>query len=188
MKAAAEITDRAKRYRANRTPPPGRRVCNFCGRKKNIDIDHVDGDESDDAPDNKIYLCRECNTRKGIIQTRNRIGVRTRQYNPPRVPTFAQFKHHAAVLLGIEAGDAGESTRAIKETPPATRARYAQQIAANPAPTFDQYRYAVSIHDKKTHAHDEGGKIIHATPKYLRREYAAKIADFKRERRGEVPF
>lgn len=77
-----QITDRAKRYRANRNPPPGRKICNFCGRRKNIDVDHVTGNESDDTPANKIFLCRSCNTRKGITQARNRIGVRTRQYNP----------------------------------------------------------------------------------------------------------
>jgi hypothetical protein len=90
MKPASQITDRAKRYRANSNPPPGPRRCTFCASRKNVDIDHVSGNEFDDSPENKMYLCRSCNTRKGITQARHRIGTRTRQYNPFRVPTFAQ--------------------------------------------------------------------------------------------------
>lgn len=222
MKPAAAITDRAKRYRANRTPPPGPRRCTFCARRKNIDIDHVTGDESDDDPGNLMYLCRPCNTLKGIVQARNRIGQRTRQYNPLTVPTFAEFKHYAAVLLGIDPGDAAQATAAIRATPPEKRAEYSGKIEqANPfkseaqerkffamarrgeisratlekfrkgnpaAPTFAQYAYGVSIHDKKSHAHDEGGAIIHATPKNLRQKYAQQIAETKRAKRGAVPF
>lgn len=184
------ITDRAKRYRANRNPPPGPRRCNFCSSRKNIDIDHVTGNESDDDQGNKMYLCRTCNTRKGITQARNRIGMRTRQYNPVTVPTFAQFKHHAAVLLGLEAGDVAESTAAIRATPPAKRTGYADQIERtakkNPdAPTYAQYAHGVSIHQRGTH--DEGGAIIHATPPALRSRYARQIARTKRQR-GTVPF
>lgn len=194
MKPAHAITDRAKRYRANKNPPPGPRRCTFCARRKNIDIDHVTGNESDDSPGNKMYLCRPCNTAKGIVQARNRIGTRTRQFNPVKVPTFAEFKHHAAVLLGLETGDPATSTAAIRATPPEKRVEYSGRIEkGNPrhnpaAPTFAQYAFAVSIHDKKTHAHDEGGAIIHATPPALRREYAARIAETKRGRRGVVPF
>lgn len=186
MKAARNITDRAKRYRANRNPPPGPKRCAFCASRQNVDIDHVTGDESDDAPENLMYLCRPCNTRKGITQARNRIGVRTQQYNPQRVPTFAQFKQSAAVLLGIAPGDAGEATAAIRAIPPKTRATYAAKIAANPAPTYAQYAHGVSIHQRG--AHDEGGVIIHATPPALRSRYARQIARTKRQRHGEVPF
>jgi len=221
-KPAHAITDRAKRYRANRNPPPGRKICNFCASRKNVDIDHVTGDESDDDEANKIYLCRPCNTRKGITQARNRIGVRTRQFNPHtfKVPTFAEFKQRAQVLLGIEPGDVGEATAAIRATPPERRAEYAERIErANPfkseaqrrkffamaergeisqatlkkfmrdnpaAPTFAQYAHGVSIHQR--HAHDEGGAIIHATPKNLRHKYAQEIARKKAASRSEVPF
>ena len=214
------ITDRAKRYRAQRNAPPGRKICNFCAQRENVDIDHVTGDESDGEPENLMYLCRPCNTRKGITQARNRIGSRTRQYNPMKVPTFAQFKQHAAALLGIGPGDPAAATAAIRATPPETRAGYAAKIeAANPfkseaqrqkffamaargeisqatlnkfrrgnpaAPTYEQYLHGVMEH--KRGSHDAGGAIIHATPKAIRREYAARIAETKRQRRGEVPF
>ena len=156
MKPASQITDRAKRYRAHRNPPPGRKICNFCASRQNVDIDHVTGDESDDDPANKIYLCRPCNTRKGIVQARNRIGSRTRQYNPFRVPTFSQFKAHAATLLGVGPGDPAEATAAIHATPPEKRAAYAAQIeAANPFKSEAQRR--------KFFAMAERGEISQAT-------------------------
>lgn len=222
VKPATAITDRAKRYRANRNPPPGPRRCTFCARRKNVDIDHVTGDETDDSPANKMYLCRPCNTAKGIVQARNRIGTRTRQFNPHtiKVPTFAEFKHHAAVLLGVIPGDAAQATAAIHATPPEKRAAYSGRIeSANPfrseaqerkffamasrgeisqatlkkfmrdnpaAPTYAQYGFAVASHQRG--AHDEGGAIIHATPASVRHRYALKIAETKRQRRGNPLF
>lgn len=59
----------------------------------------------------------------------------------------------------------------------------------NPAvgiPTFQQYVWAVTHHSRG--GHDEGGAIIHATPRDKRIEYARRIADIKRSRREEVPF
>ena len=189
MKPASEITDRAKRYRANRQAPAGPRRCNFCASRQNVDIDHITGDEADDEPENLMYLCRPCNTRKGITQARNRIGTRTRQYNPQRGASFAQFRNAALVLIGAEPGDPGIATAAIRATSPATRLKYSERIAAemrNPTPTFQQYARAVAIHQRG--GHDEGGVIIHATPPAVRSRYASQIADIKRERRGSVPF
>ncbi len=190
LKPASDLTDRAKRYRAQRNPPPGRKICNFCASRKNIDIDHVTGNESDGAPDNLIYLCRTCNTQKGVIQARNRIGIRTRQYNPWKMPTFAQFKRGAKILLGFAPGDVAEATELVKSTPPEKRAAFAEKIEAeqkrNPAPTFAQYAHGVSIHTRG--AHDEGGVIIHATPPALRSKYARQIAAKKRKHSKEVPF
>lgn len=188
MKPAAQITDRAKRYRAVRNAPRGPRVCNFCGVRKNIDVDHISGDETEGDDENLMYLCRRCNTQKGVIQARARIGQRTRQYNPAaRVPSFAQYSHAVNVLLGLEPGNAQEATAAIRRTPPDKRIEYARRRQrSNPAPSFEAYLAAVKEHTPK--AHDKGGKIIHATPLRLRREYAARIADFKRQRRGDVPF
>ena len=194
MKPAHQITDRAKRYRANRNPPPGPRRCNFCGSRKNIDVDHVTGDESDGELENLIYLCRPCNTAKGITQARNRVGVRTRQFNPHviKVPTFAELKRSAGVLLGVDPGDVGKATEIVRATPPGKRAEYAGKIEAavknNPSavPTFAQYAHGVSIH--KRGSHDEGGVIIHATPPAVRSKYARQIAAKKKRRSSEVPF
>jgi hypothetical protein len=143
------ITDRAKRYRAQRSAPPGRKICNFCADKQNVGIDHISGREDDGDAENLMYLCKSCNTTKGIVQARHRIGIRTRQYNPMRVPTFTEFKEHAATLLGIGAGDPAEATAAIRSTPPATRSRYAEKIhAANPFKSDAQRRKFFAMADR----------------------------------------
>jgi hypothetical protein len=225
MKPANTITDRAKRYRAQRNKPAGPRRCNFCTSRRNVDIDHITGDESEGEPENLIYLCRVCNTRKAINQKRHRIGVRTRQYNPMR-PTFARYRNAALILTGLESGDVAEATAYIRDTPPAKRLEFAEVLeegnpfrseaqrrkffamasrgeisrstldrwmkhygpTVNPeeVPSFKQYAFGVSTHVRG--AHDEGGKIIHATPPATRTEYAERIAAIKRSRRGTVPF
>jgi hypothetical protein len=251
------ITDRAKRYRAQKNRPNGPRICCFCGSRENMDVDHIWGDESDDSPENLMWLCRSCNTRKGVVQARNRIGVRTRQYNPggDRV-TFAEFKKAARIVLGIEPGNVAQATATVSSATPQQRATFAQKLAEarknnplfgpqtggkfkgarygleidlsghgmwveqglfdtkreaetegrhirkkegmdyrvkatrdirNPAaPTFAQYAHGVAIHRRGKH--DEGGRIIHATPPALRHRYAQQIARIKKQRRSEVPF
>ena len=56
------------------------------------------------------------------------------------------------------------------------------------AETLAQYVLAVTAHTRG--AHDEGGRIIHETPKSKRREFAAEIWARRRARAGEdfVPF
>jgi hypothetical protein len=190
MKPAAEISDRAKRYRANRQPPAGPKRCTFCGHRKNVGIDHITGDERDGEPENLMYLCKSCNTHKGIMQARNRVGIRTRQYNPHRRPTFSQFRNASLVLLGIEPGNVAEATATVRETSPLQRISFADRIEReNPAPqvpTFGQYAHGVAMHQRGQK--DEGGKVIHATPPAIRSEYARRIAAIKRGRRSEVPF
>jgi hypothetical protein len=186
-KPASQITDRAKRYRANASRPPGPRLCNFCASRKNVDVDHISGNEAEGEAENLMYLCRSCNTRKAVIQARNRIGVRTAQYNPQPKTSFREFQHSAAVLIGLRRGNAGDATALIRSTSPAKRAEYAARIARNPGPPdFRQYIHGVTIHQRG--AHDEGGKIIHATPPALRSEYARQIAALKQQRRSDVPF
>lgn len=181
------VTDRAKRYRAQKNQPPGPRICNFDGSRKNVDVDHISGNENEGDVENLIYLCRSCNVAKGVVQARNKIGVRTAQFNPTKAASFTEFKNAAEILTGRKKGNAAKATAAIRATPPAKRAEYAQRIAKNPPPDFKQYVRGVILHQRG--AHDEGGKIIHATPRELRRKYAEEIADIKRRRRGsEIPF
>jgi len=61
-----------------------------------------------------------------------------------------------------------------------------QYNPASGVPTFQQYVWAVTHHARRDH--DGGGAVIHATPRSKRIEYARRIADIKRSRRGEVPF
>lgn len=178
------VTDRAKRYRAQKNQPPGPRVCNFCGSRKNVDVDHITGNEADGEPEDLIYLCRSCNVSKGVVQARNRIGVRTMQFNPRKIPSFTEFQNSAAILVGVRKGDAAKATATIRATPPGKRAEYAQRAAKNPPPDFRQYVRGVVMHQRG--AHDEGGTIIHATPPALRSEYAREIAALKASRRGKM--
>ena len=137
-KPVSRITDRAKRYRAQKAIR-GPRRCVLCGARGRLDVMHLDGDESHGEPENLAYGCRSCNTRLAHAFKRIGAGVRTRQYNP-----------------------------------------------SSGVPTFGQYIWAVTHHTRRSH--DEGGAIIHATPKSKRIEYAQRIADIKRSRREEVPF
>lgn len=86
------ITDRAKRYRANSPQclPPGPRQCEFCGSKRNVVVNHRDGDESNGARANLGYACKSCNTRIGAAFAVAGAGRRTKQYNPG-VPSAAQY-------------------------------------------------------------------------------------------------
>ena len=141
-KPVNEITDRAKRYRAQNDVPPGPKKCVICGRNPGkLQVMHLSGDESDGDKRNLAYGCRSCNGKLSAAWKRLGSPVRTRQYN------------------------------------------------ANPTgnyPTFQQYAWGVAHHRRGEH--DEGGAIIHATPRSKRIEYARRIADIKAQRRGSVPF
>ena len=81
-KEAPAVSDRALRYRANRTPPPGERRCAFCGSTRTVEVGHVDGFEENTAPYNLTWTCRSCNTTMGVVFKRAGLGRRTRQFNP----------------------------------------------------------------------------------------------------------
>ena len=137
-KPVDQITDRAKRYRAQGVVT-GLRRCVLCGAGGRLDVMHLDGDESNGEPKNLAYGCRSCNARLAHAFKRIGAGVPTRQYNP-----------------------------------------------TTGAPTFSQYVWAVTHHSRGTH--DEGGRVIHTTPKSKRIDYARRIAGIKRSRRKEIPF
>jgi len=139
-KPVNEITDRAKRYRAQ-GEVPGPKKCVICGRSPGkLQVMHLSGDESDGDRKNLAYGCRSCNGKLSAAWKRLGSPVRTRQYNP-----------------------AGKAT-----------------------PSFQQYAWAVSNHERG--AHDEGGAIIHATPRNKRIEYARRFAETRNRRRDSVPF
>ena len=125
-KPTDQISDRAKRYRAQKPEcrPPGPAKCALCGSTRNVVIDHRDGDERNGSPENLRWLCTPCNVAEGIRLARAGRGVKTAQYNPG-------------------------------------------------AYTLAQYTQAVLDHTRG--AHDAGGKIIHATPKEKRQDFAQQI-------------
>lgn len=145
LKPVDQITDRAKRYRAQ-TNVPGPKKCVICNsgpKGEKLHVLHLSGDESDGEPKNLAYGCRSCNGKLSAAWKRLGSPVRTRQYN-----------------------------------------------AGKGIPTFQQYAWGVANHERG--AYDEGGAIIHATPRSKRIEYAKRIAGLKGQRgtgrRLEVPF
>src|SRR5438093_1271953 len=68
--------------RARQWVPPGPRRCALCGSTRFLVVDHIEGDEWNDAPENLRWLCKSCNTRRGIAMARAGKGRKTRQYNP----------------------------------------------------------------------------------------------------------
>jgi hypothetical protein len=129
------ITDRALRYRAQKNPPPGPRVCHYCGSDRHVEIEHVDGREENTRPHNLTWACRACNTRKGAFFAREGIGRKTRQYNPSARPRGAStLAGWLEAVLTLQ-GDAGnlapeEAIARVQATPHARRSEYARQLAA----------------------------------------------------------
>ncbi len=124
--ARVNITDRAKRYRAQNAVS-GPRKCVLCGSRDDLGVMHLDGNESHGEPANLAYGCRSCNGKLAAAFKRIGAGRPTNQYNP-----------------------------------------------SSGVPTFAQYAWAVSNHARGSH--DQGGAVIHATPKHKRIEYARRIA------------
>lgn len=141
LKPIAEITDRAKRYRANRpgVRPGPPKQCNLCGKKKTAEVDHINGNEADDSPDNLWWLCRSCNTAKGILFKKNGLGIRTEQFNPPYPPFSAgrklpkkvsmdDYGVAIKVMRGYFDGDVAAAMRTIRATPAAQRSAYNRKV------------------------------------------------------------
>lgn len=196
------LTDRARRYRAVKSIPAGRKICNLCGSRRNVGVDHIDGFEEHGEPRNLLYACKSCNTRKGFAFRNAGLGRRTIQFNPAErgARDFGRWVLATLAVRGeSDAMGVSDAAGVLYATPPARRAGFAEELerlSQNPAavgvPSFAQYAWAVSQGGPGGRNHsgefDEAGAIIHATPKAKRREYAQRLAEGKRARRGEVPF
>jgi len=128
----ASVTDRALRYRANACPPPGPRICAFCGSERNVEVGHLDGHEENTAPENLIWTCRSCNVRCGHILRRAGLGRLTRQYNPrqPGAQSLGQYISSVRILRGDIAGDVRAATATVHATTPEQRSDFAREIWA----------------------------------------------------------
>jgi HNH endonuclease len=125
-KPAHDISDRAKRYRANAPEcrPPLPAECALCGSTRFLVIDHIDDDESNNCPDNLRWLCKSCNTRLGISMARASEGRRTRQYNPG-ASTLAQYTE---AVLAHSRGEHDAGGKIIHETSKEKRQEFAVEI------------------------------------------------------------
>lgn len=83
-KPARSRTGRKHRYRANACPPPGPRICAFCGSRRNIEVGHVNGREEDNSPANLIWTCRVDNVLCANAMRAAGEGRLTHQYNPTK--------------------------------------------------------------------------------------------------------
>ena len=124
------VTYRALRYRANSHPPPGPKICAFCGSRRNVEIGHINGKEQDSNPRNLIWTCRACNTRMGIVFKRHGLGRRTRQYNPGAETLGAWMAAVASINGDSIQMKIPDAVALIEATPDARRSRFAKQIWA----------------------------------------------------------
>lgn len=201
-KPVSQITDRAKRYRAN-TPecrPAGPKVCKLCGSRRNVVPDHIDGDESNNRPSNLRWLCKACNTTEGKRMAKLGKGKRTRQFNPRFPEKIAGHEAWAKLMAsklaetydgwrksGLSRDESIKKTLSHTTAGPKSKALFLE-LAKNPGATnLAQYVQAAVDHTRG--AHDAGGVVLHETPKAKRREYAREIW-FRRGFRNpvEVPF
>jgi HNH endonuclease len=138
MTAQKNLTDRAKRYRANRegTRPQDPAVCGYCGSTRNVEVDHVDGVESHGWPGNLIWACRACNTRKGAHFRRVGVGVPTAQFNPAApVSSYSDWADLCDAVRGdlpASRADVLQAVRRIQATPADLRRRFAERMRKNP--------------------------------------------------------
>lgn len=124
------VTDRALRYRANATPPPGARQCCLCGGKKTVEVGHVNGHEEDSDPRNLFWTCRSCNVKSANTMRKAGIGRLTRQFNPQGgAQTLGAWMNAISSIKG-EGGTMAipEAVALIHATPAADRSRFAREI------------------------------------------------------------
>lgn len=136
--ARRNVTDRALRYRANEDPPSGAEVCCFCGSTRFVEIDHVNGFEDDNEEANKMWLCRSCNTLKGVTLRNANMGRRTRQFNPSGgAKNLGQWLQAVgAITPRVDRGDRGlvsdmrvsDAVAMIRATPQWKRSEFATQL------------------------------------------------------------
>lgn len=132
LKPASKITDRAKRYRAHQKEnrPAAPKQCGFCGRRRNVDVHHITGKESDGAKENLMWGCRRCNVSVGNLMRKHRIGKLTRQFNPAKGSRKAIMDEYAAaikVMRGQFDGDVRKAVATIRATPPDVRSAYTRR-------------------------------------------------------------
>jgi len=140
------ITDRAKRYRAQQANQQTERRCIYCGQEAGrLDVEHINGREADNAPENLAYACRPCNTAKGAHFAKHGIGEKTAQFNPTKKGGAANLHEweeaigaiiprkgakYAGSNYGAGSGlfTTAEAVALIRATPAAKRSEFGSKI------------------------------------------------------------
>jgi hypothetical protein len=129
LRPIEEISDRAKRYRANRPEvrPSGPKQCGYCGSRRNIGVDHIDGFEEHCDRANLMYACKSCNAQKAHLFKVNGLGRRVNQLNPSRANagvTMAQYEAAIKVMRGVFPGDVAKAIDTIRSASASMRSAY----------------------------------------------------------------
>lgn len=133
LRPVGEISDRAKRYRANSSAnlPPGEKRCGFCLSKNNVIVGHLNGVEDDGSPDNLMYTCRKCNAQQAALLKREGLGKRIQQKNPgrkrgqmPMRQLRAAYAEAIMVMRGRADGDVVKAVEFIRSVPPEVRSQF----------------------------------------------------------------
>lgn len=148
------LTDRAKRYRANRegVRPEDPRICGYCGSDSNVGVDHIDGVEGHDWPQNLIWACKSCNTAKGANFRRVGIGIPTDQFNPAGrsgITSYSAWADAVDQLRGDAEGSRASVLRAIRSvqlTSSPLRRQFARRMEKNPAGLLTLADYLTAAH------------------------------------------
>ena len=135
FKPVSEITDRAKRYRANAAAPP-KHACAFCGNPRVRGVAHIDGNEANTSARNLTWTCNSCNVRTANVMRKAGLGTLTRQYNPRRRPSAAAhgarslgaYLSSVQILKGNQPGNVSAAVRTVQATSPSKRREYAERI------------------------------------------------------------
>jgi len=132
FKPVSQITDRAKRYRANAAAPPKHR-CFACGNPRVRGVHHIDGREENDQPHNLTWACNSCNVKIANTLRNARLGTTTRQYNPKRpirisAPSLGAYLSSIAITKGEQPGNVAAAVRTLQATPHAKRVEFAKRI------------------------------------------------------------
>lgn len=125
------VSDRALRYRAAASPPPGARICALCGSRRNVEVGHLDGHEEHGEPANLLWTCRSCNVRCANTLRRAALGRPTQQFNPSGQGATSLGQWLTAVMS--MRGDSGAmpvkaAVEMIRATAPERRSEFAEDI------------------------------------------------------------
>ncbi len=146
---APALTDRGYRYRAVKAVE-GPKLCFACGSKRNLTVDHIDGRPEHSETDNLMWLCKSCNTAKGIVLKNARVGRLTKQFNASKatkaetkgaanlaqwldaVSRVTPHRDHGQMLIPDFAREVSvqQAVNIIRATPKARRSEFAREIAA----------------------------------------------------------
>lgn len=152
IKPAADVTDRALRYRANseECTPEGPRRCMWCGLREKratanlsnrdyyggkrpvVEVAHIDGDETNTTPENLAWTCRSCNQRVAAVMRKAGVGRPTNQYNPAKkrkgATDYREYARALGILDGSATGDVADAVALIHATSKVKRSEFQKDI------------------------------------------------------------